>query len=246
MVPWPIRWRQHALAAQRERKKYRYQCPFGIPCPLAMHDHDHVAHVEHLGAVVAVVQQQHPAHQHGRCQRPPLLLVAGFRRWRALGSAELRAHRVPRAPAASLRHGARARPPAARTRSSRCRARCWRAPARRWLAPHISLEKIGLFLNNQDELEDELETQYGASKGARGRGPAQSNQGGMKELCRDEIPSCAVSASRMTELGCPQTLGRRRRSTPNFRDSILHVNPHIGFSSPPSWTPPSCALGGAR
>ena len=95
MVPWPIRWRQHALAAQRERKKSRYQCPFGIPCPLAMHDHDHVAHVEHLGAVVAVVQQQHPAHQHGRCQRPPLLLVAGFRRWRALGSAELRAHRVP-------------------------------------------------------------------------------------------------------------------------------------------------------
>ena len=71
MVPWPIRWRQHALAAQRERKKSRYQCPFGIPCPLAMHDHDHVAHVEHLGAVVAVVQQQHPAHQHGRCQRPP-------------------------------------------------------------------------------------------------------------------------------------------------------------------------------
>ena len=54
---------------------------------LAMHDHDHVAHVEHLGAVVAVVQQQHPAHQHGRCQRPPCCW------WRAFGGAELRAHR---------------------------------------------------------------------------------------------------------------------------------------------------------
>ena len=181
MVPWPIRWRQHALAAQRERKKSRYQCPFGIPCPLAMHDHDHVAHVE-------------PGR--GRCCCPaaascppawPLPApppAAGGGISAVAGSRQRRAARAPcpRAPAASLRHGARARPPAARTRSSRCRAGCWRAPARRWLAPHISLGKIGLFLDTQGEFEDDIEILCEVSKGARGRGPARANQGGMMEL----------------------------------------------------------------
>ena len=124
----------------------------------------------------------------------PAAAVAGFRRRRAARAPCLRAPAAGRGPGAVAPAPGRRQPVRVHRDAARVVGEPLRAITRRWLAPHISLGKIGLVLDNQDELEVEIENLYGVSKGARGHAPTPSNQGGMKELYRDTVGLHAVSA----------------------------------------------------